>query len=110
MTAWISSIGAGFLGFVEQTGLIVCFCGEVLSRTYRPPFRFRLFLEQFLFVANASMFIVCLTGIFTGMLFAVQIYFGFRMIDPAPLVGPSVAIGFVRELGPVFTAIVVTGR
>jgi phospholipid/cholesterol/gamma-HCH transport system permease protein len=110
MTAWVASIGAGLIGFIEQTGLIARYFGEVLGWMFRPPFRFRLFLDQFLFVANASAFIVCLTGIFTGMVFAVQIYFGFRMIDPAPLVGPSVAIGFVRELGPVFTAIVVTGR
>ncbi|MBI3544549.1 MAG: ABC transporter permease [Deltaproteobacteria bacterium] len=110
MIAWVASVGAGCISFVEQTGLIARFFAQMLGWCVRPPFRFRLFLEQFLFVANASAFIVCLTGIFTGMVFAVQIYFGFRMIDPAPLVGPAVAIGFVRELGPVFTAIVVTGR
>src|SRR6185369_17001248 len=76
----------------------------------RPPFRLRIFLDQFLFVANKSVFIVCLTGVFSGMVFAIQIYFGFRIINADALVGPAVAIGFVRELGPVFTAIVVTGR
>lgn len=110
MIGWITALGAGFLRLVESTGAVARFFGDTMYWLMRPPYRGRLFLEQFLFVANKSVFIVCLTGIFTGMVFAIQIYFGFKLIDPAPLVGPAVAIGFVRELGPVFTAIVVTGR
>jgi phospholipid/cholesterol/gamma-HCH transport system permease protein len=107
---WVESTGGRFLKFVEETGKISKFFGEACRWAFRPPFRMKLLLEQFLFVANGSAFIVILTGVFSGMVFAVQIYFGFRMISPDPLVGPAVAIGFVRELGPVFTAIVVTGR
>jgi phospholipid/cholesterol/gamma-HCH transport system permease protein len=107
---WIESLGSLFLEFVEETGKISRFFGETCAWAVKPPFRFRIFLDQFLFVANKSVFIVCLTGIFSGMVFAIQIYFGFRIINADALVGPSVAIGFVRELGPVFTGIVVTGR
>lgn len=107
---WVASLGAGLLAFVSETGAVSRFFGEALFWMVRPPFRFRLLLEQFLFVANKSVFIVCLTGVFSGMVFAIQIYFGFRIINADALVGPAVAIGFVRELGPVFTAIVVTGR
>ncbi len=110
MTGWISGIGQRFLAFVEQTGHISRFFGQAMYWMFKPPFRFRLFLEQFIFVANKSAFIVCLTGVFSGMVFAIQIYFGFRIINADALVGPAVAIGFVRELGPVFTGIVVTGR
>lgn len=110
LVLWVEYLGALLLGFVEETGRISRFFGEVLRWLFRPPFRTKLFLEQFLFVANKSVFIVCLTALFSGMVFAIQIYFGFRVISADALVGPSVAIGFVRELGPVFTGIVVTGR
>ncbi|HRK01297.1 MAG TPA: ABC transporter permease [Oligoflexia bacterium] len=110
LVLWIESIGAAVLRFIEQTGHISKFFAEAVRWLPRSPFRFKLFLEQFLFVANKSLFIVCLTAVFSGMVFAIQIYFGFQVINADALVGPSVAIGFVRELGPVFTGIVVTGR
>jgi phospholipid/cholesterol/gamma-HCH transport system permease protein len=110
MIRWIEHVGQGFLRFVAQTGQVSRFFGEACYWAVRPPFRMRLVLEQFLFVGNRSAFIVCLTGLFSGMVFAIQIYYGFRIINADALVGPSVAIGSVRELGPVFTAIVVTGR
>lgn len=108
--AWIESLGKGALQFVNDTGAISKFLAQAVYWMLHPPFRLRLLLEQFLFVANKSAFIVCLTAVFSGMVFAIQIYFGFRIINADALVGPSVAVGFSRELGPVFTAIVVTGR
>ena len=110
MRRWVESLGAGFLNFVEETGRITRFFTEICYWAIRPPFRIRLFFEQFLFVGYKSIFIVVLTGVFSGMVFAIQIYFGFRIINADALVGPAVAVGMVRELGPVFTAIVVTGR
>lgn len=106
----IERLGSAWLGFVKETGAILHFFLQAAYWSIRPPFRTKIFLEQFIFVANKSLFIVCLTGIFSGMVFAIQIYFGFRMINADALVGPTVAVGFVRELGPVFTGIVVTGR
>lgn len=107
---WVESLGAAVIEGFEETGRIFRFFTQICFWAVRRPFRWKNFLEQFLFVANKSVFIVCLTGVFSGMVFAIQIYFGFRMINADALVGPAVAIGIVRELGPVFTAIVVTGR
>ncbi|MGE4233297.1 MAG: MlaE family ABC transporter permease [Bacteriovoracia bacterium] len=95
---------------ITQAGAMVKFLGQAIYWAVRPPYRFNLLTRQFIFVANESVFIVCLTGLFSGMVFAIQIYFGFRVISADALVGPTVAIGLVRELGPVFTGIVVTGR
>lgn len=110
MTKWINAIGSVSLRFVSQAGAMSQFFVEMLYWSVKPPYRIKNFFEQFLFVGNKSTFIVCLTGFFSGMVFAIQIYFGFRIISADALVGPTVAIGLVRELGPVFTSIVVTGR
>lgn len=107
---WIENLGRGLIKFVTETGKISKFFLEFLYWLVRPPLRLGLFLEHFLFVGNQSVFIVCLTGLFSGMVMAIQIYYGFSIISADGLVGPSVAVAIVKELGPVFTAIVVTGR
>lgn len=107
---WVEALGIWALAFVTETGRVAQFFAQAVYWAVRPPFRFRLLVEQFLFVANKSAFIVCLTGVFSGMVFAIQVYFGFKIIKADALVGPVTAAAFVRELGPVFTAIVVTGR
>lgn len=108
--SWVAAIGGALMDFIAETGRISKFFQSAMYWMFKPPFRHKLVLEQFLFVANKSLFIICVTAVFTGMVFAVQVYFGFRIINADGLVGPTTAIAFVRELGPVFTAIVVTGR
>ncbi len=104
------NVGQAFIDFIQEAGNIFLFLLQTVRWAVRPPYRFKLFLHQFIFVAYESSFIVCLTAVFSGMVFAVQVYFGFKVISADALVGPSVALAMSRELGPVFTAIVVTGR
>ncbi len=76
----------------------------------RPPVRWRLFFKQMEFVGVGSLFVVLLTGLFTGMVLALQTYHAFRMFSAESLVGATVALSMTRELGPVITALMVTGR
>ena len=62
------------------------------------------------FVGVKSIFVVVLTGTFTGMVMALQGYHGFRMFSAESLVGGTVALGMTRELGPVLTSLMVTAR
>jgi phospholipid/cholesterol/gamma-HCH transport system permease protein len=57
-----------------------------------------------------SMFVVILTGLFTGGVFTLQIIYGFKQFSAESMVGPTVATAMTRELGPVLTALMVTGR
>lgn len=98
------------LEVVEELGRITQFFLLALRWLFRRPFRMRVFIDQFYFIANKSVFIISVTGLFTGMVFAVQFYFGFRMVQADTLVGPSSALALTRELAPVFSAVVVTGR
>ncbi len=54
--------------------------------------------------------IVMLTGGFTGMVLALQSYVGFQRVGGEQFIGSVVALGMVRELGPVLTGLMVTGR
>ncbi len=110
MRGIIEAIGGSLIGFIEEAGQMLLFLLQATLWLFRPPFRWRLFVQQFIFVAYESTFIVAITAIFSGMVFAIQVYFGFKIISADALVGPTVAVAMARELGPVFTAIVVTGR
>jgi phospholipid/cholesterol/gamma-HCH transport system permease protein len=55
-------------------------------------------------------FIIALTGLFTGLALSFQIYLGFKMVNAVNLVGPTVALGISRELGPVLTGLIVAAR
>jgi phospholipid/cholesterol/gamma-HCH transport system permease protein len=57
-----------------------------------------------------SLMVVILTGLFTGGVFTLQIIYGFRLFSAESMVGPTVAMAMTRELGPVLTALMVTGR
>src|SRR5579872_7401879 len=57
-----------------------------------------------------SLTIIVLTGLFTGMVLALQTYIGFQRVGGEQLIGAIVALGLIRELGPVLTALMVTGR
>lgn len=57
-----------------------------------------------------SLSIVLLTGLFTGMVLALQTYIGFQRVGGEQFIGAIVALGMIRELGPVLTALMVTGR
>ncbi|MBM4387566.1 MAG: ABC transporter permease, partial [Deltaproteobacteria bacterium] len=50
------------------------------------------------------------TGAFTGMVFAVQTVHSFRLFNAETLVGSTVALALFRELSPVLTSLMVTGR
>jgi len=81
-----------------------------ISWMFRPPFRFRVVFRQMEFVGVNSVGVVLITGAFTGMVLALQTYHGFKMFGGESLVGSTLALAMTRELGPVFTALMVTGR
>jgi phospholipid/cholesterol/gamma-HCH transport system permease protein len=57
-----------------------------------------------------SLPVVLITAIFTGMVFALQTFTGFKRFGAEPLVGTVVALSMTRELGPVLTGLIVAGR
>ena len=105
--AWL---GRSAVGLIEEMGLMLLLFGEACLWFVRPPVRFRLFFKQMEFIGVGSLFVVLLTGLFTGMVLALQTYHAFRMFSAESLVGATVALSMTRELGPVITALMVTGR
>jgi phospholipid/cholesterol/gamma-HCH transport system permease protein len=106
----LKKIPAWFLGFIEGLGECLILLFDAILWLFRPPFRSRLFFQSMEFVGVGSLFIVILTGTFTGMVFSVQTVYAFRLFNAETLVGSTVALALTRELSPVLTSLMVTGR
>jgi phospholipid/cholesterol/gamma-HCH transport system permease protein len=106
----IESLGRVFVEGVEELGRLATLGADVARWSVRRPFRATNFFFQLDFVGVGSVFIVLLTGLFTGMVFANQSARAFAMFDAQSLVGPTVGLVLTRELAPVFSALMMTMR
>ncbi len=96
--------------FVDEVGEHATLAVQIVAWLFRPPFRLRLFVDAAEFVGVQSVFIIGLTGTFTGMVLALQSVYGFRQFSAEGMVGGVVALSLVRELAPVLGALMVISR
>lgn len=98
------------MGFISEVGLIFLFLVDGLRLMFARPSRFNEVIKHMEFVGNQSIAIICLTSLFTGLALSFQVYLGFKLVNAVNLVGPTVALGISRELGPVLTGLIVAAR
>jgi phospholipid/cholesterol/gamma-HCH transport system permease protein len=110
MSNLIRQLGSGSLNAVEQAGGMIIFLLKGLSLAFIPPFRFRRVLQEVQNIGVKSTLIVMLTGAFTGMVMALQGYYTLRQYGSEGALGSLVALGLIREMGPVLTGIMVSAR
>lgn len=110
MTEFIAALGRVVLSLLQESGRMMLLLLEAFSWLMRPPWRWGLFFKQMEFIGVNSICLVMLTSLFTGMVLALQTYYAFRLFSAETLVGATVALSMARELGPVITALMVTGR
>ena len=110
ISSFFDQLGRSVLQNIEEIGKIVSLFFSVLAWMVRPPLKAQSIFKQMEFVGVKSIFVVVLTGAFTGMVMALQGYHGFRMFSAESMVGSTVALGMTRELGPVLTSLMVTAR
>jgi phospholipid/cholesterol/gamma-HCH transport system permease protein len=96
--------------FVEETGELATFGWNGIRLIFEKPYRWVELIQHMEFIGNQSVQIILLSGLFTGMALAFQIYLGFKIVNASSLVGPTVALAITRELGPVLTGLIVAAR
>ncbi len=105
-----SIVGRAVIKALEEAGGLLLLGLRVIYLFFFPPYRVRLFLKQMEFIGAQSIFIITLTGLFTGMVFALQSSHAFKLFRAEYLIGPTVVLALTRELSPVLSALMVTGR
>jgi phospholipid/cholesterol/gamma-HCH transport system permease protein len=99
-----SLFGLGRLGRMGTFFLKAVFC------SLTPPLKFYRLLKQIWFVGFQSSLVILLTGAFTGMVLGLQGFYTLTRFGSEAFLGPMVALALVKELGPVISALMVTGR
>ena len=110
MTAFFQYLGANCLSFFNYLGELYFLAHETAVSIFKAPIRWRLFFIQLQEVGYRSQLVVIITGGFTGAVFAAQTYFQFQKLGMGTAVGAVVAVSMFRELGPVLTGLMVSGR
>lgn len=81
-----------------------------VRKMFAPPWYYREFITQLDKIGVGSLFIIILTGLFTGMVMALQGLIQMKPFAATTYVGAMVGITMVKELGPVLSALMVAGR
>ena len=103
-------LGSIVMGFIEESGRIMILFARTIMWIFRPPLEVKNLARQMEEVGINSIPVVLIMGIFTGMVLALQSFSGFRRFNAEAFVGTVVALSMVRELGPVLSGLMVSGR
>lgn len=106
----LAAVGRTVLLSLAAIGRIAIYGGRVVGAMLRPPFYPREFLNALFQIGWLSLPVVGLTALFTGGALALQIYSGGARFNAESVVPSIVAIGMVRELGPVLGGLMVAAR
>lgn len=106
----IKSIGRAAISLVRalgRAGGFLLYSFYALARRPGSPLRI---LKQIEFIGAKSLFVILLTAAFSGMVLGLQGYYTLAKFGSEGMLGAAVALSLVRELGPVLSALMVTGR
>ncbi|MGC8202846.1 MlaE family ABC transporter permease [Aliiroseovarius sp. PTFE2010] len=106
----LGHLGQVVLALLASIGRFSIFAGQTFAHALRPPFYIREFAQSLLTIGYFSLPVVGLTAFFTGGALALQIYAGGSRFSVEAVVPQIVAIGVVRELGPVLVGLMIAAR
>ncbi len=106
----VQSLGRISLEGVQSLGRFGLFLGRAVAWTFIPPFKAGLLLRRIHFIGFRSLSVIILTGAFTGMVLGLQVFLTLSRFGSEAFLGPAVALALIREMGPVLSALMVTGR
>ncbi|MCA0870243.1 ABC transporter permease [Seohaeicola saemankumensis] len=108
--ALLARLGRAVLSALAAVGRIAIFAFGAFAHILRPPYYPRELFNALLNVGWLSLPVVGMTAIFTGGALALQIYSGGARFNAEAVVPQIVAIGMVRELGPVLVGLMIAAR
>ena len=110
MTALVQNLGRGVIGFTARTGRSLVFLLHALLAVPPGLRKPQLLIAQLYSVGVLSMQIIVISGLTVGMVLGLQMYNTLTDFGAEESLGPVVALSLVRELGPVLSALLFSGR
>jgi phospholipid/cholesterol/gamma-HCH transport system permease protein len=106
----VDQLGRLTLSLLREMGRMMNFLLYAIYVIFRAPGKIFAILKQIHFIGAKSFFVIFLTASFTGMVLGLQGYYTLRKFGSEGMLGSAVALSLIRELGPVLSALMVTGR
>ena len=106
----IRDLGWVALRFVADLGSLARFTAQIGRAALAPPVRVRLFVDELFKLGVLSLVIICVCGLAVGMVLSLQGYNTLVRFGAEQSLGAVVGLSLIRELGPVLTALLATGR
>ncbi len=110
LTSLCAKVGAASLSIVATMGSLFLFLLMSCKQAFSTPHLFSKFRQQLYIIGSMSLFLILLIGVFCGMVLGLQGYYTLIKFGSTGMLGAGVALTLIRELGPVLTAIMLTGR
>lgn len=110
MIKCFQKLGAAGIEFCQKLGVSGLFLLRIIIRNPRPYKFLPLLVEQIYVVGVLSLIIIIISGLFIGMVLALQ---GYNILDKfgaTQELGQLIALSVIRELAPVITALLFAGR
>ena len=110
MLNYFQKIGASSLGILERLGRAMVFFTNILFSIPSVLIRPRLLFSQMYSVGVLSFSLIVVSGLFVGMVLALQGFYTLSDFGAEGMLGVMVAASLIRELGPVVAGLLFAGR
>lgn len=106
----VRSAGASLLGIARITGAMGVLLGQIASRALRLDFDRRELVRNLYKMGVRSLPIIVITALFTGGIMVIQAAPIVKRYGAQGLLGWAAGFGTLREIGPILTALMLSGR
>jgi len=103
-------LGDQFLYLLTDLGRMGLFLLAALAGVFKRPFRGKELLKQLSFIGAGSITVIFFTALSSGMVLGLQGYYSLHKFGAEGMLGSAVSLTLIMELGPILTALMVTGR
>jgi phospholipid/cholesterol/gamma-HCH transport system permease protein len=102
--------GESVISFLRTLGGLADLTRQIFKELFTPPYYFGLTAEQIVVVGVQSLLLVAITGITSGAVMTLQFGYGLEKFGGKLYIPKVVGLSIIREMGPVFTSLMVAGR
>lgn len=96
--------------FLEETGKVSAFTGKFFLQAFRRPFEWKEMINQCYIIGIQSLFLVVATGFIMGVVLTLQLRPTMMRFGAVSFMPDMLSIAFIREIGPVLTALICAGK
>ncbi len=106
----LEAVGKPFLEMLSFMGSTALFFADGVRQVFTSSRIVRRSMHQVYVIGWQSLFLITLISLFCGMVLGLQGYYTLTRFGAVGFLGAVVSLSLIRELGPVLTAIMLTGR